>query len=154
MRKCPADYIDLYFRVKSPQLARVLAIDSSFVFRLETFMEFCKATVETSKVCIRPRPTRQHAVVLGFLGLALLVFRLTVNFLFCPVRALPGPWYTNITGPVLKYHIIIGRRLFYVHALHNKHGLIVRFAPREVVMADAFAAQAIHRFDSGFTKSA
>lgn len=91
---------------------------------------------------------------LGFLSLASLVFRLTFNFLSCPVRALPGPWYSNVTGVVLKYHTIIGRRMFYVHALHNKYGPIVRVAPREVVLADAFAAQAIHKVGSGFTKSA
>lgn len=91
---------------------------------------------------------------LGFLSIALLVFRLTVNFLSCPVRALPGPWHSNVTGLVLKYHTIIGRRMFYVHALHSVYGPLVRVAPREVVIADGFAAQAIHKVGSGFTKSA
>lgn len=90
----------------------------------------------------------------GCFGLALLVFRLIVRFLSCPVRTLPGPWYSRLTGLVLKYHVIIGRRMYYVHSLHNKYGPIVRIAPREVVVADAFAAQDIHKVGSGFVKSA
>lgn len=44
--------------------------------------------------------------------------------------------------------------MFYIHSLHHKYGPIVRAAPREVVIADAFAAQAIHKVGSGFNKSA
>ncbi|KAJ4409165.1 hypothetical protein N0V82_009544 [Gnomoniopsis sp. IMI 355080] len=91
---------------------------------------------------------------LGLIGLALLVSHLVLRALQCPIRALPGPWYSQCTGLVLKYHVTVGRRMYYVHALHVQYGPIVRIAPREVAVADAHAAQAIHKVGSGFTKSA
>ncbi|KAJ4387243.1 hypothetical protein N0V93_007832 [Gnomoniopsis smithogilvyi] len=91
---------------------------------------------------------------LSLIGLALSFSHLVVQALACPVRTLPGPWYSRFTGLVLKYHIALGRRMHYVHTLHDKYGPIVRIAPREVAIADVQAAQAIHKVGSGFTKSA
>lgn len=92
--------------------------------------------------------------ILGLIGLAIALWRLLITAFTCPIRTLPGPWYTRFTNLVLKYHISIGRRMYYVHALHERYGPIVRIAPREVVVADVHAAQAIHKIGSGFTKAA
>lgn len=91
---------------------------------------------------------------LSLIGFALVIFRLVVKAWTCPVRTLPGPWYSQFTGLILKYHVAVGQRMYYVHFLHGKYGPIVRIAPREVAVADVQAAQAIHKIGSGFTKSA
>ncbi|KAF3761067.1 cytochrome P450 [Cryphonectria parasitica EP155] len=91
-------------------------------------------------------------LLLSFLTLAIGSTLLTA--FTCPVRSLPGPWYTAFTHLVLKYHIIAGRRIYYVDALHARYGPIVRITPSEASIADPAAAQAIHKPGSGFTKSA
>ncbi|KXH33616.1 TRI11 protein [Colletotrichum simmondsii] len=64
-----------------------------------------------------------------------------------------GPWHTLITHLPLKYHVLTGRRMYYVHALHASHGPIVRISPREVAVADPAGFTAIHRIGSGFLKA-
>ncbi|CAK7226987.1 hypothetical protein SBRCBS47491_006416 [Sporothrix bragantina] len=78
----------------------------------------------------------------------------SVAQVFCsPLRRLPGPWYTLFTRVVLKYKIITGSRMHYVHALHQKYGPIVRIAPNDVAVADPEAFVHIHRIGSGFLKA-
>ncbi|KAH7122185.1 cytochrome P450 [Dactylonectria estremocensis] len=71
-----------------------------------------------------------------------------------PVRRIPGPSYTLVTRLPLKYYSLTGRRLHYIHALHEQYGPIVRISPHEIAVADPESFAAIHRIGSGFTKSA
>ena len=53
----------------------------------------------------------------------------------------------------LKLAILSGRRIFYIHALHEKYGPFVRIAPDEIAVADPTAAKEVHRIGGGFTKT-
>ncbi|CAK7222504.1 hypothetical protein SEUCBS140593_004921 [Sporothrix eucalyptigena] len=78
--------------------------------------------------------------------------RLLVKAVFSPLAHIPGPWYTRMTRLILKYHILTGRRMYYVHALHAAYGPVVRIAPEEVAVADPAGVAQIHRIGGGFLK--
>jgi averufin monooxygenase len=71
---------------------------------------------------------------------------------FTPLYKIPGPWYARFTARRLKYAIVMGRRVHYVQALHDKYGPVVRIAPNEVTIADAAAAKEIHSMGSPYLK--
>ncbi|KAH8808973.1 cytochrome P450 monooxygenase, partial [Xylogone sp. PMI_703] len=68
-------------------------------------------------------------------------------------RKLPGPWYSQFTNLVLKYHTLRGRRMHYIHALHQRYGPAVRTAPFEADFTDLESFREIHRIAGGFVKS-
>ncbi|KAL3594392.1 hypothetical protein FPOAC2_08705 [Fusarium poae] len=71
-----------------------------------------------------------------------------------PLRRLPGPWYTHFTHLILKFHIVTGNRIHYVHSLHQIYGSVVRLSPHEVSVSDVEAVSAVHKIGAGFLKSA
>ncbi|KAF5006431.1 hypothetical protein FDECE_7191 [Fusarium decemcellulare] len=71
-----------------------------------------------------------------------------------PLRSIPGPWHSRFTSLVLKWHILVGRRIHYVDSLHQKYGPVVRVSPDEVAISDLEAFSQIHKIGSGFIKSA
>lgn len=73
--------------------------------------------------------------------------------LYGPLQAIPGPWYAGFTDAVLKYKVLTGQRIFYVHDLHRRYGSVVRVGPGEVNVCDLDAFREIHRIGSGFVKS-
>jgi cytochrome P450 len=89
----------------------------------------------------------------GLLIIAVTVF-VSVTALRSPLRRIPGPWYTHFTHLVLKWHILAGNRVHYVHSLHQRYGPIVRVSPEEVAVSDLEAFSKIHKIGSGFLKSA
>jgi cytochrome P450 len=70
-----------------------------------------------------------------------------------PIFRIPGPWYSRYTKLVLGYHILTGRRMFYIDNLHQKYGGVVRITPTEVAIADMAGVTQIHKIGSGFLKS-
>ncbi|KAJ2898188.1 cytochrome P450 monooxygenase [Zalerion maritima] len=70
-----------------------------------------------------------------------------------PIRTVPGPWYAKLTQLWLKKHTLAGRRMHYVHSLHEKYGPVVRISPSEIDVSDPAAFKIIHRINSGFLKS-
>ncbi|KAF5689356.1 cytochrome P450 monooxygenase [Fusarium globosum] len=86
--------------------------------------------------------------------LAGIVLYALVNAFKSPLRGLPGPWYTHFTHLVLKYQILAGNRVHYIHALHQRYGPVVRVSPGEVAVSDLEAFSKIHKIGSGFLKSA
>lgn len=70
-----------------------------------------------------------------------------------PLNKVPGPLYARFTNLPLKAAVISGRRIYHVHALHERYGPLVRIAPSEVAVADAQAFKLIHGVNSGFEKS-
>jgi len=70
-----------------------------------------------------------------------------------PLVKVPGPWYTIWTNLPLKIAVMGGRRVHYVHALHQKYGPYVRIAPTEVAVNDLSGTKQIHNINSGFTKT-
>jgi len=77
-----------------------------------------------------------------------------ITALSSPLRHIPGPWYTHITHLILKYHVVTGNRIHYIHALHKHYGPIVRISPQEVAISDPDSVSAIHKIGGGFLKSA
>ncbi|OLN95716.1 putative sterigmatocystin biosynthesis P450 monooxygenase STCB-like protein 3, partial [Colletotrichum chlorophyti] len=75
------------------------------------------------------------------------------EFYTSPLRHIPGPMYTLFTRLPLKYHILTGSRIQYVHALHGSYGPIVRISPRQVAVSEPNAVATIHRVSGGFPKS-
>ena len=69
------------------------------------------------------------------------------------VSKLPGPWYSHYANIVLRCHTLGGRRIFYVHELHQQYGGVVRIAPNEAAIADISGVTQIHKIGSGFLKS-
>jgi cytochrome P450 len=70
-----------------------------------------------------------------------------------PLRKIPGPWYARISHIGLKWHVLRGRRIHYIHELHARYGPIVQIAPNEVAVSDLDAFGEIHRIGSGYLKS-
>ncbi|KAL1638879.1 hypothetical protein SLS58_008463 [Diplodia intermedia] len=90
------------------------------------------------------------ALLVGLLFLLLKLHRALTS----PLRRLPGPAWSHATHLPLKLANVRGRRVHLIHALHARHGPVVRIAPDEVAVADARAVRAIHRPGAGFDKSA
>ncbi|WDK22095.1 cytochrome P450 [Colletotrichum graminicola] len=84
---------------------------------------------------------------------ALSILSLIRSYFLCPLKHIPGPWYTLITHYVLKFNTIRARRIHYIHSLHQRYGTVVRISPYQVSVADPDAFVAIHRIGSGFYKS-
>ncbi|KAK5164044.1 uncharacterized protein LTR77_010135 [Saxophila tyrrhenica] len=77
-----------------------------------------------------------------------------LQYLRNPLYHLPGPWYTHFTSLPLKLATLSGRRIYFVHSLHQKYGPYVRISPSEVAVNDVKAFKQIHRIGSGgFEKS-
>jgi hypothetical protein len=77
---------------------------------------------------------------------------------FTTFRALntkvPGPWYTNVTSLVLKYHEFSGARRAWIHELHQYYGPVVRLAPNECSFANLEGLREIYQSGgSGYDKT-
>ncbi|KAK8135037.1 hypothetical protein PG984_007049 [Apiospora sp. TS-2023a] len=75
-----------------------------------------------------------------------------IRALRCPLSKIPGPWYSRFTRLVLKYHILAGREMYYIHSLHQRYGPVVRITPQDVAVADLDGFAQIHRVGSAFLK--
>lgn len=53
----------------------------------------------------------------------------------------------------MKYEILKGERIYYVHALHQRYGPIVRISPNEVSLADTQALKTIYRVGGPYLKT-
>ncbi|KAH0433704.1 cytochrome p450 monooxygenase [Colletotrichum camelliae] len=78
--------------------------------------------------------------------------RIVLRSLFSPLKYVPGPWYSHFTHYVLKYHVVMGRRIFYVDDLHQKYGDIVRLSPGEVSVVSVDGHRKIYSVSSRCTK--
>lgn len=66
----------------------------------------------------------------------------------------PGPWYTNVTSLVLKYHEFSGSRRAWIHGLHQRYGPVVRLAPNECSFANFEGMKEIYQSGgSGYDKT-
>ncbi|KAI8321540.1 cytochrome P450, partial [Martensiomyces pterosporus] len=60
------------------------------------------------------------------------IFRISHRALVSPLRRLPGPWYTNITGLVRRYYAWKHKEHEYYMRLFDKYGPLVRASPDRV----------------------
>ncbi|KAK5074575.1 hypothetical protein LTR70_010145 [Exophiala xenobiotica] len=95
----------------------------------------------------------QRIASLGLLVTVLAIFWILQKCFRGPLAAIPGPWYSRFTDIVLKYYIFTGRRIHYIHQLHQKYGSVVRVSPNEVEVSDLAAYREVHRIGSGFVKA-
>ena len=71
-----------------------------------------------------------------------------------PLRKVPGPYISNFTSLLLKWHELKANRTLYIHALHQKYGPVVRVAPNEVSFTSPAALKEIYGSGgSGYDKS-
>lgn len=86
-------------------------------------------------------------------GIVILLYFLYQR-LSSPISKLPGPWYTEFTSLVIKYHEFSASRRVFIHQLHQQYGTIVRIAPNEVSFASLDAIREIYASGgSGYDKT-
>lgn len=71
-----------------------------------------------------------------------------------PLARLPGPWYSHFTSLPLKYAEFQAQRTNHIHALHLRHGPVVRIALNELSFSSAAAVREIYASaGSGYDKT-
>ncbi|KAI7553511.1 cytochrome P450 monooxygenase-like protein [Hortaea werneckii] len=93
------------------------------------------------------------AVACLCLIISVVVLRILTQALTNPLNKVPGPWYARWTNIPLKLAVVGGRRIHYVHELHEKYGPYVRISPNEIAVNDPKGFKQIHSIGSGFTKA-
>ena len=93
------------------------------------------------------------AVVLSIILVIYFIFTKTREALFGPLSKVPGPAITKWTNLPLKLAVLTGKRMYYIHNLHQKHGSIVRISPDELSFSDLSAVKDIYKVHGGFRKS-
>ncbi|KAF7956946.1 hypothetical protein EAE96_004270 [Botrytis aclada] len=94
--------------------------------------------------------TAQATFVLIFLAF---LVKIIYQAYSTPLRKIPGPWYARFTGLVLKYYVVTGRRIQYVHSLHQNYGHTVLVTPEEVSCSSIPSFKTIHRISKPFLKT-
>lgn len=91
---------------------------------------------------------------LALLPIAYLLYVSISAYLIRRSTKIPGPWYTNFTTLVLKYHEFSKNRRLWIHSLHLKYGAVVRLAPNEVSFANLEGMKEIYQNGgSGYDKT-
>ncbi|KAJ4308417.1 hypothetical protein N0V84_012114 [Fusarium piperis] len=79
---------------------------------------------------------------------------LTALYIFAsPLRHIPGPFLNKFTNAVLALNTLAGRRIHYVHKLHQQYGPVVRISYDQVDVSDLPAFKAIHKIGNGYLKT-
>lgn len=60
-------------------------------------------------------------LLLGAAAVAAVIVYL-YSVLSSPLAKVPGPWYSNFTELVVRWHWLQGKRASYIHTLHKKYG--------------------------------
>ncbi|KAI1012037.1 hypothetical protein LB503_004775 [Fusarium chuoi] len=95
--------------------------------------------------------------LLAALSLSLCLFYLSIRIigrlLFSPLRHVPGPSSTKLTGAAVWLSTIQGRRVYKLEELHKKYGPVVRIGPNEVSISDWRHLRTIYLNTKGMIKS-
>ncbi|KAF4556634.1 Cytochrome P450-like protein 92 [Elsinoe fawcettii] len=120
----------------------------------EEVMKFLQPTIDATPAAMRMGETTEIAYAVAMLSedRARWINGYLYRVWTSPLRPLPGPWYSHLTHLWLKKHVITGRRLHYIHSLHEKYGPIVRVSPTEVDVSSPELHKQVHRVGSGFLK--
>ncbi|OJJ66764.1 hypothetical protein ASPBRDRAFT_188188 [Aspergillus brasiliensis CBS 101740] len=86
-------------------------------------------------------------------AVAIWVLQFAYKLLRSPLRHIPGPLYTRATRLPLKLSIVTGRRIYFIHNLHQRYGPVVRIAPDEISVSSLPEFKEIHRVGSAFLKT-
>ncbi|KAJ2158495.1 hypothetical protein GGF46_003733 [Coemansia sp. RSA 552] len=63
---------------------------------------------------------------------AFIAYTLFYGFFLSPLRHIPGPWYTRLTGVERKYHAWRHKEHFYFLRMFERYGPLVRVGPNKV----------------------
>ncbi|KAF3769546.1 putative benzoate 4-monooxygenase cytochrome P450 [Cryphonectria parasitica EP155] len=91
-------------------------------------------------------------VHLGGVALLLAVGIFIIKSLRSPLNKIPGPWHTQWTGLVSRYHSWKGHLPPYIHSLHEAYGPIIRTGPKAVYIADPAAYHQMTSVKNEFLK--
>jgi cytochrome P450 len=92
------------------------------------------------------------ALLLSTLPLLFLSALLHQAFL-SPLGKIPGPFICRLTPLWIWYHSYGGHEARLITSLHQRYGPIVRIAPRECIVSDGAALNAIYSDRGGFAKA-
>ncbi|MCH1922821.1 cytochrome P450, partial [Shewanella sp. A3A] len=76
--------------------------------------------------------------------LASLLWTCIYRLFFHPLSKVPGPPLAACTSLWLAYHTYVGDECTVVHALHKKHGPVLRVGPNDVDISDGEAVAPIY----------
>jgi cytochrome P450 len=78
----------------------------------------------------------EHLILASATGLlfACLLFQI-VNYFWHPLRHIPGPVFSKISRAPLLYESLRGRRVRWIMKQHERHGPVIRIAPKKVCVA-------------------
>ncbi|KAI9657916.1 MAG: hypothetical protein M1821_002573 [Bathelium mastoideum] len=83
-----------------------------------------------------------------FVAVAAWAVQLLRQAFLTPLRSIPGPWYAGFTALPVKFATLFGKRIFFIHDLHQKYGPIVRVGPDEIACASPAGFQEINKVPS------
>ncbi|KIW12718.1 hypothetical protein PV08_09996 [Exophiala spinifera] len=101
---------------------------------------------------MKPVVAMQVVVIVGLLSFW--TTKVLLRAYWTPLRRIPGPCYAKFTHLWLKKNVMSGRRVHYIHAMHQLYGPVVRIAPNEIDIADPGLFKQVHKIGGGFTKDA
>ncbi|KAF4333829.1 benzoate 4-monooxygenase cytochrome P450 [Fusarium beomiforme] len=86
-------------------------------------------------------------------GTLLLITHIIIRLTSATAKV-PGPFISNFTSLLLKWHELNANRTVYIHELHKKYGPVVRVAPNEVSFTSIEALKEIYGSGgSGYDKT-
>ena len=88
-----------------------------------------------------------------FLLLTLPILALLHQAFLSPLAKVPGPLICRFTPLWIWYHSYLGHEARLLTSLHAKYGPIVRIGPRECIISDGAALNAIYAERGGFPKA-
>ncbi|KAL1626886.1 hypothetical protein SLS56_006614 [Neofusicoccum ribis] len=71
------------------------------------------------------------------------------NLFFSPLRHYPGSKLHAVSQLPCWYNVILGRQVRWIHALHKKHGTVVRVGPKQLSFIDSRAWKDIYGHRTG-----
>ncbi|KAF5567425.1 cytochrome P450 monooxygenase [Fusarium napiforme] len=102
-------------------------------------------------------PDFSREALLAVLSLSLCLLYLSIKIigrlLFSPLRHVPGPSATKLTGATVWLSTIQGRRAYKLEELHKKYGPVVRTGPNEVSISDWRHLRTIYLNTKGMIKN-
>ncbi|KAK2686950.1 hypothetical protein QWA68_014116 [Fusarium oxysporum] len=99
--------------------------------------------------------SREALLTVLSLSLCLLYLSIKIirRLLFSPLRHVPGPSSTKLTGAAVWLSTIQGRRVYKLEELHRKYGPIVRTGPNEVSISNWRHLRTIYLNTKGMIKN-
>ncbi|EXJ67490.1 uncharacterized protein A1O5_09503 [Cladophialophora psammophila CBS 110553] len=93
------------------------------------------------------------AILCAAVSITYVLYQITYNLFFSPLRNVPGPLIARVTPRWLMLIDMAGRRTSWIHNLHSRHGPTVRIAPNELSFANMEMVKVIYGQQTTFPKA-